>query len=113
MLGIWFRSMGDCLNVSDNGILAWDIYIQNADANCPKKHRRYYYRACIQKTGWTRFLPVDLFNNSEYTSLAKKYYELIFSNFAKYVSFFLSFCHTYPPIYLPPLYKPHKVLTRI
>ncbi|EOA81450.1 uncharacterized protein SETTUDRAFT_181662 [Exserohilum turcica Et28A] len=44
---------------------------------------RYYYRACIQKTGWTRFLPVDLFNNSEYTSLAKKYYELIFSNFAK------------------------------
>jgi protein MBA1 len=59
----------------------WHGFDLKANAN----HRRYYYRACIQKSGWTKYLPVDIFNNSQYKAIAKKHYEQIQKNFASYV----------------------------
>ncbi|KAL1796951.1 hypothetical protein ACET3X_005491 [Alternaria dauci] len=46
-------------------------------------YSRYYYRACIQKSGWTKYLPVDPFNNRQYKSLAQKHYKQIQECFAK------------------------------
>ncbi|EUC47739.1 hypothetical protein COCMIDRAFT_34806 [Bipolaris oryzae ATCC 44560] len=57
----------------------WDLVKSKGTA----LYSRYYYRACIQKTGWTRFFPIDLFNNKEYIRLAQKNYEKIYSNLAK------------------------------
>lgn len=48
--------------------------------------RRYHYRACIQKTGWDKYFPVDPFNNAQYKALAQKHYEQLYTNFAEYVS---------------------------
>ncbi|CAN9325074.1 unnamed protein product [Alternaria alternata] len=46
-------------------------------------YSRYYYRACIQKSGWTKYLPVDPFNNTQYKVLAQRHYKKIQQCFAK------------------------------
>jgi protein MBA1 len=45
-------------------------------------YSRYYYRSCIQKTGWTKYLPVDPFNNTQYKVLAQRHYKQIYECFA-------------------------------
>ncbi|KAI4653863.1 hypothetical protein J4E93_001631 [Alternaria ventricosa] len=45
-------------------------------------YSRYYYRDCIQKSGWTKYLPVEPFNNTQYKVLAKRYYQHIYRSFA-------------------------------
>ncbi|KNG47427.1 mitochondrial carrier protein rim2 [Stemphylium lycopersici] len=65
----------------------WDLLKSKGTA----LYSRYHYRACIQKTGWDKYFPVDPFNNAQYKSLAQKYYEQLYTNFAEYV--------------VPPLYS--------
>ncbi|KAI4945243.1 hypothetical protein J4E86_009129 [Alternaria arbusti] len=56
----------------------WEIVKQKATG----LYSRYYYRDCIQKSGWTKYLPVDLFHNTQYKVLAKRYYQHIYRSFA-------------------------------
>ncbi|KAG9187795.1 hypothetical protein G6011_05666 [Alternaria panax] len=46
-------------------------------------YSRYYYRACIQKSGWSKYLPIDPFNNTQYKVLAQRHYKQIQECFAK------------------------------
>lgn len=48
-------------------------------------YRRSYYRRCLQKKGWTQWLPVDLGNNAHLKDKAQKLYEQIYVNFARFV----------------------------
>ncbi|USP82536.1 uncharacterized protein yc1106_09810 [Curvularia clavata] len=85
----------------------WDLVKSKGTA----LYSRYYYRACIQKTGWTKFFPVDLFNNRQYINLAQKNYEQIFLNFAKYINPRSGNMAPIKQICLPPLTK--KLESRI
>ncbi|KAI4956338.1 hypothetical protein J4E91_000549 [Alternaria rosae] len=56
----------------------WEIVKQKATG----LYSRYYYRDCIQKSGWTKYLPVEPFNNTQYKILAKRHYQHIYRSFA-------------------------------
>lgn len=54
----------------------------------PTIYRRYRYRNCVQKNGWDKFLPIDLFNRTQLKNMAKKHYEHIYTSLAAYASSF-------------------------
>jgi hypothetical protein len=58
---------------------------------------RISYQRCIYKEGiWKRLQPIDRWNHGQIRILAKKYYEQLYADFAKFVL---------PPCFLPRSYS--------
>ncbi|CAO2657659.1 Nn.00g037850.m01.CDS01 [Neocucurbitaria sp. VM-36] len=62
-------------------------------------YSRSYYRRCMQKMGWSKWLPVDVGKNAQLKTKAQKLYEQIYANFAK------GDASTLKQVCLPPLVK--------
>ncbi|KAF1841447.1 uncharacterized protein K460DRAFT_294079 [Cucurbitaria berberidis CBS 394.84] len=77
----------------------WGYFWTLVKAKGTAFYSRSYYRRCIQKQGWSRWLPMDIGNNAQLKDKAQKLYEQIYVNFAKGdVSSLKQFC-------LPPIVK--------
>ncbi|KAH7381679.1 hypothetical protein BKA66DRAFT_531007 [Pyrenochaeta sp. MPI-SDFR-AT-0127] len=77
----------------------WSYFWTLLKAKGTAFYSRSYYRRCVQKQGWSKYLPVDAGNNAQLKATAQKLYEQIYYNFAKgNVSTLKQFC-------LPPIVK--------
>lgn len=63
----------------------WSYFWNLLKSKATGLYSRSHYRGCSQKSGWSRFLPVDAGKNAQLKEEAKKAYVRVYENFARCV----------------------------